>query len=168
MESSQRFSAEIERTTDMFPYLTVRNLLLAGLAGEVSFEIYAWLISPILFDVALAPANLVIALTKIATGLTLPYRAAFVLHFAVGVVGFSAFVLLAHLMTRTKLILSGAIAGVLLWFVAQGLLAPVVGRTFMMGFGAYTQSSFVGHVGMAMIIGYVLLQFESRQARSAV
>jgi len=168
MESSQSFSAKIERTTDMSPYLTVRNLLLAGLAGEVSFEIYAWLISPILFDVALAPANLVIALTKIATGVTLPYWAAFILHFAVGVVGFSAFVLLTHLVVRTKLILSGAIAGVLLWFVAQGLLAPVVGRTFMMGFGAYTQSSFIGHVGMALIIGYVLAQLQSRQTRAAV
>lgn len=138
--------------------LTFRNLALAGLAGEIAFEAYAWLISPILFGVALAPANLVVALLSMSTGITLPYWAAFVVHFLIGVAGFSTFVALTHAVTRTNLILSGAIAGFILWFVAQGVLAPAVGRSFMMGFGAYTQSSFIGHVGMATIIGFLLLK----------
>jgi len=45
---------------------------------------------------------------------------------------------------------SGVLAGIVLWFVAQGVLAPLMGRSFMMGFGSYTQSSFVGHVGMTI------------------
>ncbi len=148
--------------------LTLRSLIIAGLAGEIAFEFYAWLISPLLFGVALGPANLIVALTKLAFDLTLPYWAGFAMHFSIGVIGFAAFVWLAHLVTRTNLVLSGAIAGLVLWFVAQGLLAPLVGRTFMMGFGAYTQSSFIGHFGMCMVIGYVLLWLQSGKARAAV
>ena len=140
-----------------------RNLMLAGLAGEISFEIYAWLISPLLFGVSLAPANLVVALIKLALGATVPYWVGFLVHFMIGAAGFAAFVWLTHLVSRTNLILSGAIAGFILWFVAQGLLAPVVGRTFMMGFGAYTQSSFIGHVGMASVMGFVMLALQSRR-----
>lgn len=146
---------------------TARNLIIAGLAGEISFEIYAWLISPILFGVALGPANLVIALIKIAFGVTLPYWAGFLVHFAIGAIGFVGFVWVTHLVSRTNLILSGAIAGVMLWFIAQGILAPVVGRTFMMGFGAYTQSSFIGHVGMATLMGYVMVALQRRQPLAA-
>ncbi|MCF3595390.1 hypothetical protein LZG00_15450 [Rhodobacteraceae bacterium LMO-12] len=145
---------------------TLRNLVVAGLAGEVSFEIYAWLISPILFDVTLAPANLVIALIKMVLGVTVPYWAGFLAHFMIGAIGFSGFVWITHLVSRTSLILSGAIAGLVLWFVAQGLLAPVVGRTFMMGFGAYTQSSFIGHVGMTTLIGYVMVVLQKRQVHA--
>jgi hypothetical protein len=47
------------------------------------------------------------------------------------------------------------LSGVILWFIAQGLLAPVVGRSFMMGFGTYTQSSFIGHVGMTVVIALI-------------
>jgi uncharacterized membrane protein YagU involved in acid resistance len=146
---------------------SLRNLAIAGLVGEISFEIYAWLISPILFGVALGPANLVIALIKIAFGVTLPYWAGFLVHFAIGAIGFAGFVWLTHLVSRTSLILSGAIAGFILWFIAQGILAPVVGRTFMMGFGAYTQSSFIGHVGMATLIGYVMVALQRRQIQTA-
>ncbi|UYV39215.1 hypothetical protein N4R57_09525 [Rhodobacteraceae bacterium D3-12] len=145
---------------------TLRNLALAGLAGEVSFEIYAWLISPILFGVALAPANLVVALINIAFGVTVPHWAGFLLHFAIGALGFAGVVWVTHLVSRTNLILSGAIAGLTLWFIAQGLLAPVVGRTFMMGFGTYTQSSFIGHVGMTTLMGYLMVKLQKRQVHT--
>ncbi len=146
---------------------TLRNLVIAGLVGEISFEVYAWLISPLLFGVALGPANLVVALIKIGFGVTVPYWAGFLVHFTIGVIGFAGFVWLTHLVSRINLILSGVIAGFILWFVAQGLLAPAVGRTFMMGFGAYTQSSFVGHVGMATLMGYVMVARQIRQAQAA-
>ena len=147
--------------------LSLRNLLIAGLAGEIAFEVYAWLISPLLFGVSLAPANLVVALIQLTLGVTVPYWTGFLVHFMIGAVGFAAFVWLTHRASRTNLILSGAIAGLILWFVAQGLLAPAVGRTFMMGFGAYTQSSFIGHVGMAALMGYVLVALQSRRDHTA-
>ncbi|WP_272010020.1 hypothetical protein [Roseovarius sp. ZX-A-9] len=146
---------------------SLKILLLAGLFGEISFEIYAWLISPLLFGVVLAPANLVVALIKLTSGITVPYWTGFLVHFMIGAVGFAAFVWLTHLVSRINLILSGVIAGFVLWFVAQGILAPIVGRTFMMGFGGYTQSSLIGHVGMAALMGYVMLTLQDRQARTA-
>jgi len=148
----------------MTPNLSLKNILIAGLIGEIAFEAYAWLLSPLLFGVSLAPANLVVALAGTVLGVTLPYWLGFVLHITIGIVGFAAFVVLTHLLTKTHLVISGAIAGFVLWFVAQGLLAPVVGRTFMMGFGAYTQSSFIGHVGMSMVVGFVLLRLGQRKA----
>ena len=138
-------------------------MIIAGLVGEIAFEAYAWLLSPLLFGVALAPANLIVALSNMTLGLSLPYWLGFVVHFSIGAVGFSAFVVLTHWLTRTSLILSGAIAGFVLWFVAQGILAPVVGRTFMMGFGTYTQSSFIAHVGMTILMGFVLVKLGTRE-----
>ncbi|MFG6624444.1 hypothetical protein [Sulfitobacter sp. 1A12056] len=151
-----------KRTATMPLTQTLRTLALAGLAGEIAFELYAWLLSPLLFGVALAPANLVVAIAKLI-GVTLPYWLGFVLHIAIGIAAFSATVWLAHRLTRLGLVLSGALSGLVLWFVAQGLLAPLIGRSFMMGFGAYTQSSFVGHVGMAMVIGYVIAALQRKQ-----
>ncbi|MEM5583826.1 MULTISPECIES: hypothetical protein [unclassified Roseibium] len=145
--------------------ITLRNLILAGLVAEIAFEVYAWFISPLIFGVVLQPANLIVALANLGLGVSLPYWIGFLVHFCVGAIGFSAFVLVTHMITRLNLVLAGAVAGVVLWFVAQGLLAPLVGRTFMMGFGAYTQSSFVGHVGMTLIAGFVLLKLRPAEDR---
>lgn len=128
----------------------------AGLAGEVLFELYAWLVSPALFGAALQPAKLVMALSARLAGTPLPYETAFALHFLIGSLGFGAFVFLVRQLFPQRPGLTGVVAGVTLWFVAQGILAPVIGRPFMMDFGPYTQSSFIGHVGMTMIIAYLL------------
>ncbi|KIN64298.1 hypothetical protein Z946_3189 [Sulfitobacter noctilucicola] len=138
------------------PAFPIIPLLIAGVIGEVAFELYAWLLSPALFGPSLEPANLVIALTRLTTGMELSYGVAFPVHFVIGAVGFSFFLWIVYRLTGLGLILSGALAGVILWFVAQGILAPIVGRDFMMGFGPYTQSSFVGHVGMCILMALVL------------
>ena len=143
--------------------ISVRDLALAGVLGQLSFEAYAWLISPALFGLTLEPSNLVKALTAMSTGIALPYVGAFVLHFLIG----SAFVLMVwagHRFLGLKLLLSGVLSGLALWFVAQGILAPVVGRSFMMDFGPYTQSSFLGHVGMTSVMAFVLRMRVTRQA----
>lgn len=139
----------------------------AGLVGEVAFEIYARLISPHLFDVVLQPSNLVIALAAKLAGLQLTHAIAFPVHFLIGSLGFGAFVYgISLLFSAERVWLPGLVAGVILWFVAQGILAPFIGRSFMMDFGAYTQSSFVGHVGMtllmARVLAVVLIYFRGR------
>ncbi len=134
----------------------IRNIVAAGIVGELVFEIYAWFISPVLFGKTLEPANLVTATIKKIFSLEIPYELAFVIHSLVGSIGFGLFVYLVHRLVRVNYILSGFIAGVSLWFVAQGLLAPFIGRSFMMDFGSYTQSSFIGHVGMSIIISLML------------
>lgn len=143
------------------------TLATAGLIGELTFEAYAWLVSPILFGVKLEPANLVIGLTKASTGMQLPYAAAFIVHFLIGALGFAAIVGLAKRLGNLGYIAAGLVAGVALWFVAQGVLAPLMGRSFMMGFGSYTQSSFIGHVGMTTLIAAVW-QFLTERSNSQI
>jgi len=145
--------------------LTIRNILIAGFIGQLVFEAYAWLISPLIFGLTLEPSNLVVALSKIYLGLNVSYGGAFVAHFFIGAAGFSAFVWLTHMLTKKTYVVSGAIAGFILWFVAQGILAPAVGRDFMMNFGPYTQSSAVAHIGMAMVMGYLMARFSGPQTR---
>ena len=85
-------------------------------------------------------------------GIGVSYPVSFGIHAFIGAIGFGLFTLVFYKVLNGRAILSGVIAGFILWFVAQGILAPAMGRDFMMGFGAYTQSSFVAHIGMALII----------------
>ncbi|MDX2482806.1 MAG: hypothetical protein QNK42_04020 [Pseudodonghicola sp.] len=135
------------------------SILLAGLIGEIAFEFYAWVISPLLFGVALQPSNLVIAMTAKLTGVQISHAVAFPAHFLIGSLGFGVFVYLVRLGMPARVWRTGFVAGLVLWFVAQGLLAPFIGRSFMMGFGTYTQSSFIGHVGMTLLMAHLLVAF---------
>lgn len=137
-------------------------IVLSGLIGEVLFETYAWLVSPSLFGFALQPSNLVIALVAKLFGLQLDHTSAFVVHFLVGSLGFGLFVYLVRVGLKLRVWMTGAVAGIVLWFVAQGILAPFIGRSFMMDFGLYTQSSFVGHLGMTLVMAYLLEWFLRR------
>lgn len=138
----------------------VLSVALAGLSGEIIFEIYAWLISPLLFGVTLQPSNLVIALTAKLTGAEISHALAFPIHFAIGALGFGLFVYVARLLVPGGKWMAGFVAGFVLWVVAQGVLAPFIGRSFMMDFGPYTQSSFVGHVGMTVLMAYWIDLFQ--------
>ena len=135
----------------------LRVVIIAGLIGEVIFELYAHLVSPALFGPALEPANLVMALSTKLFGISIPYSIAFPIHFVIGSVGFGIFVYIAMRLVSRNPLISGGLSGVALWFIAQGMLAPFIGRSFMMDFGPYTQSSFIGHVGMSIIIAYAIV-----------
>ncbi|MEM9634187.1 MAG: hypothetical protein AAGA50_22855 [Pseudomonadota bacterium] len=135
------------------------SALVAGIAGQLAFELYAWAVSPLLFGVTLEPANLVAAISAKVSRVSLSYGPAFLVHLLIGTLGFIFVIIVARILTGFKYIWSGLLSGLALWFIAQGILAPFIGRSFMMGFGAYTQSSLVGHVGMCMVIGFMLDKF---------
>ena len=141
---------------DLLNKNTILAIILAGIAGELAFELYAMFISPLIFGVSLQPAKLVAAIAAKLTGVTLPHAVAFLMHFTVGVAGFGTLVYLVRRIVSTNPWISGGVTGLFLWFLAQGVLAPFVGRSFMMGFGSYTQSSFVGHVGMTLVVAHIL------------
>lgn len=134
----------------------IKAVVLAGVIAETMFELYAWFVSPILFDQVLQPSNLVIAIARMTLGIDLPHGAAFVIHALIGSIGFASCVYLVRRISKLTCLIAGLLTGVLLWFVAQGILAPFIGRPFMMEYGAYTQSSFIGHVGMCAIIAVIL------------
>ena len=135
---------------------TLKKIIFAGFIGELFFEIYAWLISPAIFGPTLEPARLVTGVVDKVLGFTLPYGPAFVIHSLIGTVFFALLVFFMQKIIRKSYIVSGFFTGLILWFVAQGILAPFVGRSFMMDFGSYTQSSFVAHTCMLVVIGFVL------------
>lgn len=143
------------------PKQVIMSITLAGLIGEIAFELYAWLVSPVLFGVILQPSNLVIAITSKLTGLQMSKALAFPVHFLIGSLGFGLFVYATRLLMPARVWLTGFVSGLVLWFVAQGILAPFIGRSFMMDFGTYTQSSFVGHVGMTLLMAHLLAAFLS-------
>lgn len=142
-------------------------ILFAGLLAEISFEAYAWLVSPMIFGPVLEPANLVKGLSAKFLGLDLSYAQALFAHFFVDAVIFSLVVFIISKLTQSRYILGGLITGLGLWFTAQGILAPLLGRSFMMDFGPYTQSSFVGHVGMTLIIGYIFSRALAPEKRTS-
>lgn len=139
----------------------IMNAVIGGVIAQILFEAYAWLLSPILFGPELQPANLVMALSQKFVGIGISYEAGYIIHTLIGIFGFAIFTLAFYKLFRGKAILSGLVAGLALWFIAQGILAPAIGREFMMGYGPYTQSSFVGHVGMTMIIALFLKRREA-------
>ncbi|MEO9819504.1 MAG: hypothetical protein ABJ370_00045 [Paracoccaceae bacterium] len=135
---------------------TFKKIVMAGIVGEIAFEAYSWLLSPVLFGPILEPAKLVTAIVAKIGGFVLPYGLAFVIHFLIGAVFFALLVYVANGILRKGYVLAGVATGLVLWFVAQGMLAPFIGRPFMMDFGPYTQSSFVAHTGMMVVIGFVM------------
>lgn len=136
--------------------------LISGAVGEGAFEAYAFLLSPLLFGVTLEPANLVTALAARA-GVTLSYGQAFALHVAAGALVFPATALAFRAVSGLRNPLTwGFLWGVVLWALAQGGLAPLVGRAPFMGFGAYTQSSFIAHTGFMLVFALVYTALRPR------
>lgn len=142
--------------------------ILAGILAQLMFELYAWIINPMIFGFSLQPALLVKQLAAAYPGVEVSYETAFVLHVFVGVVLFPAGYLFLRRLAGCHLrhwLLAGTAYGIILWFVAQGVLAPMVGRDFMMGFQPYTWASLVAHPLMAVAIAGVYFGLYERREK---
>lgn len=119
--------------------------------------IFTWVTSlPTIADNTYELARWTHAIARMTLGIDLAHGAAFAVHALIGSIGFASCVYLVRRISKLTCLIAGLLTGVLLWFVAQGILAPVIGRPFMIDYGAYTQSSFIGHVGMCAIVGVIL------------
>lgn len=135
---------------------TLLALLAAGIAGEIAFELYAFGASPLLFGLTLEPARLVAGLAGKVLGLELSYGAAFAIHVLAGAVLFPlGYLAFRRIVPIGSPVLAGLAWGLVLWAIAQGLLAPLVGRPPFMGFGAYTWSSLLAHPVLAVVTAVV-------------
>ena len=137
------------------PFIAV--LLIAGISAEIVFESFGLLLAPIIFGFKMEPANLVIGLIKTFAGIEAPYVVAYVLHLIVGAVVFPlGYILLRKtILAQVPWIIAGLIWGLILWFTAQGILAPLMGRAFMMDWVPYTWASLIAHPLMTSIIAFV-------------
>jgi hypothetical protein len=138
---------------------------MAGIAGEVVLESIAWAIAPVVLGRPMEPALLVSALGNTLFGMSIGTAAAFAIHLGAGVVIFPLGYLLFRAATRLSWAEAGILWGVVLWFIAQGLLAPLAGRPFMLGFGTYTWASLLTHVIYMLTVA---LAYERLARRVAV
>lgn len=128
------------------------RIILAGLAGEAVFEALAWGAAPLLVGQPTRPALLVQALAANVLGVGIGPGAGFAIHLLVGVVLFPAGYAALRLRLPVAPLALGALYGVVLWFLAQGMLAPMAGRPFMLGFAPYSMVSLGFHLAYAMTV----------------
>ena len=126
---------------------------LAGVAGTIVFELIALVIAPLILGAPLLPARLVVALGGALTGAELPMLVGWIGHLVAGVVvfplGYALF--LRHVPVRGWVV-AGAVWGVLLWLLAQAVLAPASGGPFMSGFSAFALVSLAVHQIYALTV----------------
>lgn len=128
-------------------------ILLAGLIGEAVFEVLALLVAPAVLGTPMIPAMLVGALGGMITGTPLPMPLAWAGHLLAGVAIFPlGYVAFRRLTGIASWPLAGALWAVILWALAQGVFAPLVGRPFMLGFVPYTWASLAVHAAYALTV----------------
>ena len=141
-------------------------LLLAGLAGAAVFEFIALVLAPAVLGHPIVPARLVVNLGAALTGTEWPMLAGWIGHFAAGILvfplGYLAFLRLSGLRSWPA---SGAIWGVVLWLLAQGVFGPAAGGPFMSGFSAFMFVSLAVHLAYALAVALALNLALARRRR---
>ncbi|MEF2548475.1 hypothetical protein VQ045_15045 [Aurantimonas sp. E1-2-R+4] len=134
--------------------LPLAAILLAGLAGQAIFEITALVLIPALLGMPLMPAALVTALSQSLLGFDVAMGAAWAVHLVADIVAFP----LGYLALRRAIGLSwsaaGTLWGIVLWLLAQAVLAPLAGRPFMLGFVPYTWVSLGAHLAYTLVVAF--------------
>lgn len=147
--------------------LTLGAVLLAGIAGAVVFEFIALVIAPALLGNPLIPARLVVNLGGALTGLEWSMLAGWIGHLFAGIVLFSlGYVAFLRLTGLGPWLITGAILGVVVWFLAQGVFAPITGAPFMGNFTPFTFFSLVVHLVYALAVALALHLIVTRRRRT--
>jgi hypothetical protein len=143
------------------------QLLLAGLAGTAVFEFIALVVAPLVLGNPLLPARLVVNLAAAQTGADLPMLFGWIGHLAAGIVvfplGYLAFLRVSGLRSWP---LGGALWGVVLWLLAQGVFAPAAGGPFMSGFSYFMGVSLIVHLAYALAVALALHLLQARRGRA--
>lgn len=152
-QSSMRTHAAVARKRSDGIRRSAAALLAAGVAGQGAFEVVGLLIAPALLGAPLKPAALVAALSGSLAGVEISMTWAWSLHLFAGTVVFPlGYVIIRRISSDGSWMSVGVVWGVLLWLVAQAILAPLAGRPFMLGFTPYTWGSLAAHVIYALTV----------------
>ena len=132
-------------------------LLSAGAVGEIALEIFAWWVLPPILGRPMQPDILVSDLARSLFEIELSRTAAVSIHLALGLVIFPiVFVIGRDLLKARSTIISGSVFGVILWLIAQTILAPLAGRPFMLGLIPYSWASLIAHVLYAVMVALTI------------
>ncbi len=144
---------------------TLRNIIIAGIFGEIVLEFIAWVIAPPLLGVPMRPHLLILALVQAHAGVAIPTTIAVGIHLALGLFVMPSGYVLGRNILRLRSWLWVSIAwGVVLWLVAQAILAPLTGRPMFLAFSAYSWASLLAHVIYAIVVAFT---FERLQRNSS-
>jgi hypothetical protein len=128
----------------------LRNAVIAGIAADITWEIWARVITPIFVGGPLEPAALILSVF----GLSPEYRTlAEILHVLTGVLFYPlGYVLVARHVLRFGWLADGVLWGIALWVFALGIMAGIfAGLPLFLGFIPLTWMSLIGHVLMAVV-----------------
>ncbi len=135
------------RYTHLLGWDNLLVLLAAGGIAEAVLEFFAWWIVPATLGKPMRPDILVSDIARSLLHIDISVVLAVTIHLLLGVLIFPLLFVVARAAIGFKTTLIPAVIyGVLLWAVAQMLLAPLAGRPFMLGLIPYTWASLAGHV----------------------
>ena len=155
-------SETTHRRTSLSLHPAVR-LLAAGIAGTVVFEIIALGLAPLILGQPILPAMLVGALIAALTGAAPPAAVGWAGHLLAGLVVFPlGYVLLRRVTGITGWMTAGALWAVVLWLMAQAVLAPLAGGPVMSGFTVFALVSLVVHLIYALTVAVVWAMLPAR------
>lgn len=145
----------------LFPQIDaglIRVILLAGLAADITWEIWARVITPLWVGGPLEPAGLI----QSVFGFQSVFLAE-VLHAIVGIVFYPiGYLFIARplqrlILPQLPLLLTGAGFGVGLWIFALYIMAHLIaGLPPFLGFITLTWASLIGHLLFGIVVAYVV------------
>ncbi|MGL4437683.1 MAG: DUF6789 family protein [Bosea sp. (in: a-proteobacteria)] len=145
---------------------TVWHLLLGGAAGFGIWEVFAATLTAWAAGFPLQPPELVKSLFEHQLGLTISTPMAELLHGFTGLIGYPvAYLVLSRLLPSIRMPAIGWIWGVITYFIALGLFAPLAGQPFLLlNVPILSFMSLIGHA----IYGYIaVLVFETLERQTA-
>lgn len=132
---------------------TIGALAAGGIAADLTWEVWARVITPIFVGGPLQPAALILDLFNLPpTWLA----QAEMLHLATGALFYPLLMwtIRACVFAGTR-VQDGVVIGLLTWFLALGVFAPLAGQPFMLGFIQLTWFSGIGHLLYGLALSFV-------------
>lgn len=146
--------------------LTDKQLLLifvAGVIGELYLEAFSWGIVPEFTGRPMRPDILVSDLARALGSIELWRPLAIAIHLFLGAVLFPVIYLWAKpILKNMSWLVVSILVGVLLWLIAQSILAPTAGRPIFLGFITYTWASLAAHTTYMVVVAYIYEKLAAR------
>lgn len=144
---------------------TVLHLMIGGLASLGFYEAWANVLSPIVSGHPLEPPELIKSLFQHQLGITVHDTAAKALHYATGILfyplGYWVLTRFARSFGRPA---DGWIWGVITYFIALGIFAPLAGQPFLLyPYPALSLMSLVGHAIHGVIAAEIFETYEAER-----
>lgn len=136
--------------TDTAPALLLMRLIVAGALATFAWDVTTDVLTRLVLAQSPQPFGLVQALLGIEQRWL-----AEAIHYAVGMIAFPlGYVVAVRRLSPLPWVLNGALWGIALWIAALGVMAPLAGFGFMLGFGDITWASGIGHVVVGLVIAW--------------